>query len=121
MKIDVDESNNKILLEYDEVEEFDKFILVKHEKAFQVLNPEETINIEAKGFIPIEVSAYIGEVSKWCSTIVLVIHDDFRSYNYLNDLKNKEQLHKLYLDYRGEIFEDDIGGIDGNISREDEV
>ena len=119
MKIDVDESNNKILLEYDEVEEFDKFILVKHEQAFQVLNPEKTINIEAKGFIPIEVSAYIGEVSKWCSNIVLVIHDDFRSYNYLNDLKNKEQLHKLYLDYRGEIQDDEIGGIDGNISRED--
>ena len=94
--------------------DFQKFI-----SGFQVLNPEETINIEAKGFIPIEVSAYIGEVSKWCSTIVLVIHDDFRSYNYLNDLKNKEQLHKLYLDYRGEIFEDDLGGIDGNISRED--
>ena len=121
MKIDVEKDNNKLLLEFQEVEDFDPYILVKHEQAFQVLSPEKTINIEAKGFIPIEVSAYIGEVSKWCSNIVLVIYDDFRSYNYLNDLKNKEQLHKLYLDYRGEIFEDDIGGIDGNISREDEV
>lgn len=121
MKIDVEKDNNKLLLEFQEVEDFDPYILVKHEQAFQVLSPEKTINIEAKGFIPIEVSAYIGEVSKWCSNIVLVIYDDFRSYNYLNDLKNKEQLYKLYLDYRGEIFEDDIGGIDGNISREDEI
>ena len=118
MKMDVDESNNKILLEYDEVEEFDKFILVKHEQAFQVLNPEDYINIESSGFIPIEVSAYICEVSKWCRGIILKINDDYKSYNYLNDLIAREKLNKLYLEFIGEI-QDDLGDIYGNISRED--
>ena len=119
MKIDVEKDNNKLLLEFQEVEDFDPYILVKHEQAFQVLSPEKTINIEAKGFIPIEVSAYIGEVSKWCNSIILTINTDYKSYNYLTDLKYKDNLHKLYLDYRGEIPDDEIGGIDGNISRED--
>jgi hypothetical protein len=119
MKIDVDKLTNKLVLTYHEVEEFDPYILVKHEQAFQVLNPEDYINIETNGFIPIEVSAYICEVSKWCCGIILKINDDIKSYNYLNDLISKDNLTKLYLDYRGEIFEDDVGGIDGNISRED--
>ena len=119
MNIQVDKENNSLSLEFHEVEDFDPYILVKHEKAFQALEPETVINIIVDGFIPIEVSAYIGEVSKWCNSIILTINTDYKSYNYLTDLKYKDNLHKLYLDYRGEIPDDEIGGIDGNISRED--
>ena len=39
-------NENKVILKYEETEEFDSYILVKHENALKLLNPEITIKIK---------------------------------------------------------------------------
>lgn len=91
--------DNSLSLSYDETEEFDPFILVKHENAFVILSPEEHITITTHGFVPLEVSSYICEVSKHCIGIILRIHDDKSTYDYIIDIIRKNNLKNIYHDF----------------------
>ena len=88
--------DNSLALSYDEEEEFDAFILVKHEAAFVKLSPLDHITITTHGFVPLEVSSYICEVSKHCAGIILQIHDDKSTYDYIVDIIRKNNLKNIY-------------------------
>ena len=92
-------NENKVILSYDEEEEFDAFILVKHENALKLLNPEITIRIETFSFVPLEISSYICEVSKYCYNIVLEINDDESTYNYILDIIKKFNIKNIYINF----------------------
>ena len=92
-------NENKVILKYEETEEFDAFILVKHENALKLLNPEITIRIETFGFVPLEISSYICEVSKHCYNIILEINDDESTHNYILDIIKKLSIKNIYINF----------------------
>ena len=108
MNLNINNKDNLMLLNYEKVEDFDKDILIKHQDLFRQLNPEELINIEGNGYIPLDILAYIAEVSDHCKGIVLTIIIDEDAYKYLVDLKIKNKKNKLHLIFKGEA---EVGNI----------
>ena len=91
--------NNALHLMYNDNEEFDEFILVKHEKALQVLDPNKIIRVFSSGNIPLDILAYLCEVSKNCNGLVWEIQDDRDAFNHLVEKSSKDKDIKIYLSF----------------------
>lgn len=96
--------NNALHLMYNDNEEFDEFILVKHEKALQVLDPNKLIRVFSSGSVPLDIIAYLCEVSKHCNGLNWELHDDRDAWNHLLEKTRKDKDLRIYLSYdtRGE-------------------
>lgn len=95
--------NNSLELSYNEHEDFDPFILVSHEKGFEVLNPKELITVNLIGYVPIEIPVYICEVSKHCHSILLQVHDDRSTYGYFTDIIRRDNIKNIYHSFLGDF------------------
>ena len=104
MTIIPNKDNNALHLMYNEVEDFDEFILVKHEKALQVLNPNNVIRVFSSGSVPLDVLAYLCEASKHCMGLNWEISGDRDAFNHLIEKTSKDRDTRIYLsfDTRGE-------------------
>ena len=99
MTIIPNKDNNALHLMYDEVEDFDEFILVKHEKALQVLNPNNVIRVFSSGSVPLDVLAYLCEASKHCMGLNWEIRDDRDAFNHLIEKTSKDRDTRIYLSF----------------------
>lgn len=102
MTIIPNRDNNALHLMYDENEKFDEFILVSHEKALQVLEPNQIIRVYSSGSIPLDVIAYLCEVSKHCSGLKWEIQDDREAFNHIVEKTSKDRDTKIYLTFDNE-------------------
>lgn len=102
MTIIPNRDNNALHLMYDENEKFDEFILVSHEKALQVLDPDKMIKVYSSGSIPLDVIAYLCEVSKHCLGLKWEIQDDREAFNHIVEKTSKDRDIKIYLTFDNE-------------------
>ena len=82
---------NSFILSFDDVEPFNENILIEAEAGFIQLDNQIEINVQLLGNVPIEILAYVLEVSKYCKMNIL-IPDDERGYSFLIDLKEQLKL-----------------------------
>ncbi len=99
MIITPNSDNNALHLMFNSNEDFDEFILVKHEKALQVLVPNNIIKVFSSGSIPLDVLAYLCEVSKNCVGLKWEIRDDRDAFNHLIEKSSKDKDIKIYLSF----------------------
>ena len=102
MTIIPNRDNNSLHLMYDDNEKFDEFILVSHEKALQILEPNQIIRVYSSGSIPLDVIAYLCEVSKYCLGLKWEIQDDRDAFNHIVEKTSKDQNIKIYLTFDNE-------------------
>ena len=93
--------DNNLKLEYEDDEAFDADILIHIEKMFELLDPKKPIVAEIKGQVPIEVLAYMTEISKYCD-LTVVIPDDKMGRTFIEQLKMQNNLNIKVKDMNGE-------------------
>jgi hypothetical protein len=88
---EVIKDENKLVLTFEEGATFDDGLLERTDLSFQQLTPDKHVYVECVGFIPIELLAYLLEVSTHCS-MTITIHDDLEASVFLAQIKNAMNL-----------------------------
>jgi len=82
MNINIDINKNELHLDYELNEPFDENVLIKHEQLLSKLKPNEAIYITTTGYVPLEVTAYLCEVTKFCEKMIWTIVYDRDTYDF---------------------------------------
>lgn len=92
---------NSIVMKFYDNDKFNPGILEDAQSAFMQLKQHVNITIDAYGNIPIELLAYILEVSNHCD-LELNIHNDDKGYAFISHLKNTTNAF-IKINFKGEI------------------
>ena len=95
------EDSNTLIMTFSEDDPFDAGILENAQKGFMTLDQHEIINVILNGLVPIEILAYVLEVSNYCNMIV-TIKEDEKGFAFLSHLKDTTNAN-IELKYEGEI------------------
>jgi len=83
----LDLNNNSLTLSFKTDDSFDNDILITLEKKFKGLDQHKQLSVYINGFAPLEVLAYIIEVSKYCNMVIFIA--DEKGYEFLNHIKQE--------------------------------
>lgn len=86
MKFVTNIENQIIDCYFEDLEKFDKDILVKMEKEFKKLLPSKEIYVNLHGNVPFEIIAYVAEVQKH-SILTANFIDDVKAKDFYKTLK----------------------------------
>lgn len=78
---------NKFVMVFKKNQPFDENILIRAQSFFEQLDRFKKLYVDIHGMIPLEILAYVLEVSNYCNMIVTIFDDD-KGYGFLNQLKN---------------------------------
>jgi len=86
----LDLNNNSLTLSFKTDDSFDNDILVKLSRLFKKLDQHKPLDVYINGFAPLEVLAYIIEVSKYCNMIISI--SDEKGYEFLSHTKQEKNI-----------------------------
>ena len=98
--IEINTKENKMILSFSDKDPFDVAILEKIQDGFVKLSPDDYLYVDARGMIPIEVSAYLIEVSNHCN-MTLTVFDDERCFTFMQQFSQSTSSN-IKLEFKGE-------------------